>query len=537
MTTVDHNTTEQRDVLAAEVATRRTFAIISHPDAGKSTLTEKILLYAGAVELAGAVRGRKTQRHVVSDWMEMEQKRGISLTSTALEFELDGCRLALLDTPGHQDFSEDTYRALIAADSVVMVIDAAKGIETQTRKLFEVCKKRKLPILTFVNKMDQPGRDPLELMDEIESALGIKAAPLNWPLGQGADFKGVFDVRTRTVTMYDRQSKGERRSEVTTTDHTDPAIAEVVGDRVFAEFTESFEIASHAGTPFQFESYRAGDQTGVFFGSALVNFGLEPLLGGLVELAPAPGPRESDRGLVDPASPDFSGFVFKIQANMDPRHRDRVAFVRVCSGRLEKDSPLINARGNQTIRAARVYRMFGRERETVTNAIAGDIVGLVNPGRFAIGDTLYQGQPVKFNAILRFPSEQFARLRLVDSKHKQFDDGVRQLEEEGLIQVLYPRSYGREPLVGVIGPLQFDVIAARLESEYGVKIRVEPMSMHTARWVDAPDGRDDKLMGLDERVMQTSDKNGRLVLVFPSAWALEYAERQNPGVRFPDTEP
>ncbi len=537
MTTVDNHTTELRDVLAAEVATRRTFAIISHPDAGKSTLTEKILLYAGAVELAGAVRGRKTQRHVVSDWMEMEQKRGISLTSTALEFELNGCRVALLDTPGHQDFSEDTYRALIAADSVVMVIDAAKGIETQTRKLFEVCKRRKLPILTFVNKMDQPGRDPLELMDEIESALGIKAAPLNWPLGQGADFKGVFDVRTRTVTMYDRQSKGERRSEVTTTDHTDPAIAEVVGDRVFAEFTESFEIASHAGTPFEFESYRAGDQTGVFFGSALVNFGLEPLLDGLVELAPPPGPRESDRGLVDPASPDFSGFVFKIQANMDPRHRDRVAFVRVCSGRLEKDSPLINARGNQTIRAARVYRMFGRERETVTNAIAGDIVGLVNPGRFAIGDTLYQGQPVKFNAILRFPSEQFARLRLVDSKHKQFDDGVRQLEEEGLIQVLYPRSYGREPLVGVIGPLQFDVIAARLESEYGVKIRVEPMSMHTARWVDAPAGREDALLGLDERVMQTSDKNGRLVLVFPSAWALEYAERQNPGVRFPDTEP
>jgi len=310
-----------------------------------------------------------------------------------------------------------------------------------------------------------------------------------------------------------------------------------VGDRVFAEFTESFEIASHAGTPFQFESYRAGDQTGVFFGSALVNFGLEPLLDGLVQLAPPPGPRESDRGLVDPASPDFSGFVFKIQANMDPRHRDRVAFVRVCSGRLEKDSPLVNARGNQTIRAARVYRMFGRERETVTNAIAGDIVGLVNPGRFAIGDTLYQGQPVKFNAILRFPSEQFARLRLVDSKHKQFDDGVRQLEEEGLIQVLYPRSYGREPLVGVIGPLQFDVIAARLESEYGVKIRVEPMSMHTARWVDAPAGREDALLGLDERVMQTSDKNGRLVLVFPSAWALEYAERQNPGVRFPDTEP
>jgi len=520
------------EALAAQVARRRTFAIISHPDAGKSTLTEKILLYAGAIELAGAVRGRKSRRHVVSDWMEMEQQRGISLTSTALEFDLDGFRVSLLDTPGHQDFSEDTYRALFAADSVVMVIDAAKGIEAQTRKLFEVCKRHRLPILTFVNKLDQPGREPLELLDEIETVLGIGAAPLNWPIGVGADFHGVFDLRKRAVMLYERQGKGERPAPVEVADHRDPRLASLAGERVVREFQESVEIVASAGSTFDINEYLAGRQTGVFFGSALTNFGLEPFLEALTSIAPAPRPRESDVGLIQPDDEHFSGFVFKIQANMDRRHRDRVAFVRVCSGRLMKDMLLVNGRLGETVRAARTYKMFGRDRQTSAEAVAGDIVGLVNPGRFAIGDSLYQGRPVRFTAIPRFPAEHFGRLRLNDSRHKQFDDGIRQLEEEGSVQVLFPQSGGRDPVVGVVGSLQFDVIASRLSNEYNVNARVEPLGFHCARWVYGTHEQLSDLKGLDYTVMRTLDREGRPVLLFPSAWALQYAERENPGVQF-----
>jgi peptide chain release factor 3 len=521
--------------LAVQVARRRTFAIISHPDAGKSTLTEKILLYAGAIELAGAVRGRKSRRHVVSDWMEMEQQRGISLTSTALEFDLDGFRVSLLDTPGHQDFSEDTFRALFAADSVVMVIDAAKGIEAQTRKLFEVCKRHRLPILTFVNKLDQPGREPLELIDEIETVLGISAAPLNWPVGVGADFCGVFDLRSSSLLLYERQGKGERPAPVEVSDHRDAQFATFAGERVAREFQESVDIVVSAGTTFDQAEYLAGRQTGVFFGSALTNFGLEPFLEALTKIAPPPRAHDSDVGPVAPDAEDFSGFVFKIQANMDRRHRDRVAFVRVCSGRLLKDMLLVNGRLGQSVRAARTYKMFGRDRQTSNEAVAGDIVGLVNPGRFAIGDSLYQGRAVTFTAIPRFPAEHFGRLRLRDSRHKQFDDGVRQLEEEGSVQVLFPKSGGRDPVVGVVGSLQFDVIASRLSTEYNVDARVEPLSFHCARWIYGDTALLADLKGIDHSIMQTLDREGRPVLLFPSAWALQYAERENPGVRFLST--
>ena len=523
--------------LSVQVARRRTFAIISHPDAGKSTLTEKILLYAGAIELAGAVRGRKSRRHVVSDWMEMEQQRGISLTSTALEFDLDGFRVSLLDTPGHQDFSEDTYRALFASDSVVMVIDAAKGIEAQTRKLFEVCKRHGLPILTFINKLDQPGRDALELLDEIETVLGISAAPLNWPIGVGADFHGVFDLRKRAVLFYEREGKGERRAPVEVADHYDERLSALAGDRVAQEFRESLEIVASAGTTFDVDEYLAGRQTGVMFGSALTNFGLEPFLEALTAIAPPPRAHDSDIGPIDPSSEDFSGFVFKIQANMDRRHRDRVAFVRVCSGRLLKDMTLVNGRLGETVRAARTYKMFGRDRQTSAEAVAGDIVGLVNPGRFAIGDSLYSGRPVQFTAIPRFPAEHFCRLRLTDSRHKQFDDGVRQLEEEGSLQVLYPQGGGRDPVIGVVGALQFDVIASRLSNEYNVNSRVEPLNFVCARWVSGPEEALSDLKGLDHSVMRTRDREGRTVLLFPSAWALQYAERENPGVAFLEISP
>jgi len=521
--------------LAAQVAKRRTFAIISHPDAGKSTLTEKVLLYAGAIELAGAVRGRKSQRHVVSDWMEMEQQRGISLTSTALEFDLNGFRISLLDTPGHQDFSEDTYRALVAADSVVMVIDAAKGIEAQTRKLYEVCRRHRLPILTFVNKLDQPGRDPLELMDEIETTLGIAAAPLNWPMGTGPDFGGVFDIADQTLRMYERAYKGERRAPVQVAGPDDPMIEEFAGERVTREFRESVGIIQSAGHKFDHAEYLAGRQTGVMFGSALSNFGLEPLLQALTDLAPSPRPRPTaDGGLVDPAATTFSGFVFKIQANMDRRHRDRVAFVRVCSGRLLKDMVMTNARLGQEIRATRTYRMFGRERVTSPEAVAGDIVGLVNPGRLGIGDTLWADQPVQFAAMPRFPTEHFGRLRLTDSRHKQFDDGVLQLEEEGLIQVFFPTRGGRDPIVGVVGVLQFDVIASRLQSEYNVSARVEPLNAHSVVWVSGHTGDPEQLKGLNYTCVQALDRDGRPVILFPSAWARQYAQTENPGVTFAD---
>ncbi len=469
--------------LEREVSRRRTFAIISHPDAGKTTLTEKLLLYAGAIELAGAVRGRKARRHATSDWMELEQERGISITSAALEFELQGRRMSLLDTPGHKDFSEDTYRALIAADSVVMVIDAANGVEAQTRKLFEVCQRHRLPILTFVNKFDRPARDPLALMDDLERALGIAAAPVNWPIGSAERLRGVYDIRGQTLLRYEREAQGQYRAPVDMSSLDDPHAREMIGADEYAHFRESLDVIRAAGTQFDVAEYLAGRQTPVFFGSALTNFGLEPFLQALVELAPPPQPRQSDSGMVAPTDEPFTGFVFKIQANMDPRHRDRVAFVRVCSGRFTKDMVLSNSRLGKPLRASRAYRFFGRDRETINVAYAGDIIGLVNPGHFAIGDTLHSGNPLRFLDLPRFPAEHFGRVRLQDTRYKQFDEGLRQLEEEGLMQVFYVTAGRREPIVGVVGALQFDVITSRLRSEYGVAVEIEPAEYTVARWL------------------------------------------------------
>jgi len=353
------------DLLSREITRRRTFAIISHPDAGKTTLTEKLLLYAGAIDLAGAVRGSRTQRHAVSDWMEMEQQRGISISAAALEFELDGHHVTLLDTPGHQDFSEDTYRTLLAVDSVVMVLDAAKGVEPQTLKLFEVCRAHGLPVLTFINKLDQPARDPFELLDQIERVLGISAAPMNWPLGDGPQFRGVYDLEADAVLFYERQRRGRRMDPVAVAAPADPVVEELVGSERQKHLIDAVEIITGAGTRFDPDAYRQARQTPVFFGSALNDFGVQPFLHALLTLAPPPGPRESSAGIVRPGDPDFSGFVFKIQANMNPRHRDRVAFVRVCSGRLAKDMLVTNTRIGTELRLTRVYRFFGRDRETV----------------------------------------------------------------------------------------------------------------------------------------------------------------------------
>jgi peptide chain release factor 3 len=522
----------QGDVSAAaelerEVARRRTFAIISHPDAGKTTLTEKLLLYAGAIELAGAVRGRKDRRHATSDWMELEQQRGISITSAALEFELQGRRMSLIDTPGHKDFSEDTYRALIAADSVVMVIDAANGVEDQTRKLFEVSRRHRLPILTFVNKFDRPSRDPLELVDDLERTLGIAAAPVNWPIGSAERFRGVYDIGRKALLRYEREAQGQYRAPVDISSLDDPAAREMIGAEEFARFRESLDVIQAAGTSFDAAEYRAGRQTPVFFGSALTNFGLEPFLQALVELAPPPQPRPSDSGTIAPVDERFSGFVFKIQANMDPRHRDRVAFVRVCSGRFTKDMTLLNSRVGKPLRASRAYRFFGRDRETINVAYPGDIIGLVNPGHFAIGDTLHSGAPLRFLDLPRFPAEHFGRVRLKDVRYKQFDDGLRQLEEEGLMQLFYVAAGRREPIVGVVGALQFDVITSRLRSEYGVEAEIEPAGYSLARWLGNPD-QPAATPGGQSAV--AADRQERRVFLFGSEWELQYYQRHHPDV-------
>ncbi|MCC7032544.1 MAG: peptide chain release factor 3 [Acidobacteria bacterium] len=514
------------DAIAREVARRRTFAIISHPDAGKTTLTEKTLLYAGAIELAGAVRGKKAQRHAVSDWMDIERERGISITSAALEFDLFDHRVTLLDTPGHRDFSEDTYRTLLAVDSVVMVIDAAKGIESQTRKLFEVARQRRLPMLTFVNKLDLPARDPLELLDEIERVLGVAAVPMNWPIGTGDRFRGVYDLRRDEVLFYERAG-GARPAPVAVASADDPRLAALIGEERRGELLEAVHLLSAAGTRFDREAYLAGRQTAVFFGSALSNFGLETFLAALVDLAPPPQPRASDIGLVDPASTDFSGFIFKIQANMNPRHRDRVAFVRVCSGVLAKDMLVTNARLDAPVRLSRPSRFFGRDRETVESAYPGDVVGLVNPGRFAIGDTLYAGARVKYPRIPHFPAEFFGAMRLRDVKFKQFDEGVRQLEEEGLMQVVFPIYGKREPILGVVGALQFDIVEARMKNEYGVTCQVDKLPHIAARWIANDTGAPLKL---PQGVLETVDRDERRVLLFQSEWEMQYTQRENPSL-------
>jgi peptide chain release factor 3 len=525
----------ERETLAREVARRRTFAIISHPDAGKTTLTEKLLLYSGAIELAGAVRGRKTQRHATSDWMEMEQQRGISITAAALEFEMDGLHMTLLDTPGHQDFSEDTYRTLLAVDSVVMVIDAAKGIEAQTLKLFEVCRARRIPVLTFINKLDQPSRDPFELTDEIERVLGIAAAPMNWPLGDGSAFRGVYDLSARALLLYERQSGGVRTAPVSVTDPADPTVTDIVGERLQRELAEAVDIISGAGTKFDAADYRDGRQTPVFFGSALNDFGVEPFLKALSALAPSPTPRPTADGVVNPTDPTLSGFVFKIQANMNPRHRDRVAFFRICSGRLTKDMVAQHERLGTTLRLSRVYRFFGRDRETVPEAYAGDVVGLVIPSQLAIGDTLYAGTRVRFPPIPFFPPERFATIRPSDMRHKRFDEAVRQLAEEGLLQVFLPRTGARNPIVGVVGALQFDVIQARMASEYGIPCEMDVLPHVAARWPEptAPDAPPLKVP--ISGVMVVEDRQQRTVLLFASPFELRYCIESNPHVRFHDT--
>lgn len=512
-----------------QVAKRRTFAIISHPDAGKTTLTEKLLLYGGAIHVAGQVSARKRQRQATSDWMALERERGISITSTVLQFPYGGYTINLLDTPGHQDFGEDTYRTLLAADSAVMLIDAAKGVEPQTKKLFAICRERGIPLFTFMNKLDRPSRDPLELLDELESVLGIRAFPMNWPLGNGDDFKGVYDRRTRTVHRFERSSHGALRAAVSVTDASDPQLRALVSEHDYERFREGIELLDGAGAQFDRTATLRGEITPVFFGSAVTNFGVQLFLDEFVEMAPSP----SRRAQVEPASECFSGFVFKIQANMDPRHRDRVAFVRVCSGTFERDMIVRNSRTSNSVRLSRAMKLFADERESLNVAYAGDVVGLANPGAFAIGDTLYEGSAVAFPPIPSFAPEHFAAIRSIDvAGYKSFGKGIAQLREEGAVQVFYSWGTVRtEPILGAVGELQFEVAKYRLEFEYNVKTELMTLPYALAHHVQ---GEREQITAahLPSNAKLVQDWDGLAVALFESDWSLRLAQEWNPQLTF-----
>ncbi len=516
--------------LRNEIRRRRTFAIISHPDAGKTTLTEKLLLYAGCLDVAGMVRGRKTRRAVTSDWMELERQRGISVTSTALAIEYRGHRVNLLDTPGHQDFSEDTYRTLIAADCAVMVLDAAKGVEAQTEKLFRVCARRKIPILTFVNKMDRPGGDPLKVLGEVEEVLGIGAAPLNWPIGTGRDFRGLCDRRTRRVSIFHDDAPGSLVVPTTDGDLDDPS-SPLLDAETRASLLDEIALLDVAGAPFDHQRFLRAEVTPVFFGSALTNSGVEAFLDAFLTLSPPPGSRPSDGAIVPPDRSGFSGFIFKVQGNMDPKHRDRIAFLRVCSGRFVRDMEVVNARTGERLRLSRSHRLFAQDRETVDEAYPGDIIGLPSTGQYRLGDTLYQGDRVRYEPLPQFAPEHFAVLTCRETlRRKQFAKGMEQLVEEGAIQTLSePDGGGRQQILAAIGPLQFEVVQARLESEYGVSTDLEPLPHTMACRVE---GEPTSTLRMPLGSLRALDRSGGVVVLFRSPFDLDAFRTRNPDIRF-----
>jgi len=517
--------------LTNEIARRRTFAIVSHPDAGKTTLTEKFLLYGGAVNLAGSVTARKTQRATTSDWMELEKQRGISISSTVLQFEYRNFCINLLDTPGHKDFSEDTYRVLTAVDAAVLVIDAGKGIESQTRKLFEVCRQRGVPIFTFMNKMDRPARDPLSLLDELESVLGIGAYPVNWPLGSGSEFKGVWDRHSRLAHLYERTPGGKYRAPMATAGLMDRVVRDRLSESVHRTVCEEVEMLDGAGTEFDQDAVLVGKITPVYFGSALNSFGVQLLLDGYLDHSGPPAPRQSRaRKTITPAHPAFSGFVFKIQANMDPMHRDRVAFVRVVSGRFERDMRVLHARTGKTIRLAGATRLFGRDRETVDEAYPGDVVGIVGKDAFFIGDTLTEDPAIVYDEIPRFAPECFATINNpTPSAFKRFRKGLDQLLQEGVVQRYeLPDSVRRVTLLGAVGPLQFEIVKYRLESEYGALSRIESAPWTLVRWVGPGSGIEALTIPYGTRL--AIDDRGQHVLLFETEWGLRYFKEHHPSV-------
>jgi len=518
-----------------EIQRRRTFAIISHPDAGKTTLTEKLLVYGGAMQLAGSVTARKNQRATASDWMELEKQRGISVSSTVLQFDYDGYRVNLLDTPGHRDFSEDTYRVLTAVDAAVMVIDAGKGIEAQTRKLFEVCRRRGVPIFTFMNKLDRPSLEPLTLLDELESVLGIKAYPVNWPLGAGDRFKGVFDRLTNEVHLFERTTHGAYRAPVAISDLSDPVVRERLHEATYAQVCEELEMLEIAGAGFDEAEVRAGETTPVFFGSAMNNFGVQLMLDNFLAMSLPPTPRESSGGLVKPDDSNFSGFIFKIQANLDPRHRDRIAFVRIVSGKFERDMTVHHSRTGKKVRLSNAQKLFGRERDTVDEAYAGDVIGIVGKEDFGIGDTLSEDPAVLYAEIPRFAPEAFAYLHNPNTaKYKRFRDGLQQLLQEGVVQSFEMKnSMQVAPLLAAVGPLQFEVVQYRLESEYGAEARFEPTAYTAARWIQNKNGSNSEPL-LSQGAALATDMGGQRVALFQDDWSIRYFTERNPDLEISD---
>lgn len=526
---------EIQELLKNEVNRRRTFAIISHPDAGKTTLTEKLLLYGGAIRLAGSVKARKTQRHAVSDWMEIEKQRGISVTSSALQFEYEGHKINILDTPGHQDFSEDTYRTLIAADSAVMLIDVAKGVEAQTIKLFKVCKQRGIPVFTFVNKLDRHGKNPFELMEEIEKVLGIVSYPMNWPVGINGEYKGVYNRRLNQIELFQNDgSHGQWALQSTVGSATDPAFQEILGQEIHAALCSDIELLDTAGEAFDLKKIRNGELTPMFFGSAMTNFGVQPFLEEFLRLAPGPQSRKTEDGEIQPDSENFSAFVFKIQANMNPAHRDRLAFIRVCSGIFQRGMMVRHVQTGKSLKLTQPQQFMAQEREIVDEAYPGDIIGLFDPGIFTIGDTLCaENSKLKFEDFPVFPPEQFARVQPSDTmRRKQFIKGITQLAQEGAVQLFKQPDSGYESFVaGAVGTLQFEVLRHRLQGEYGVEIQMQNLNFVMARWLVGEGITAQSKLDLQGDLL-LEDIQGRPVALFRSEWAMESAMKKNPKIKF-----
>ncbi len=513
-----------------EIEKRRTFAIISHPDAGKTTLTEKFLLYGGAINLAGSVKGKATARHAVSDWMEIEKERGISVTSSVLQFNYDNYCINILDTPGHQDFSEDTYRTLMAADSAVMVIDGSKGVEAQTRKLFKVCVMRHIPIFTFINKMDRDAMDTFELLDDIEKELGIATCPINWPIGSGKEFKGVYDRESQKIHVFSDTEKGTKEGEdlVLSMDEADGVLLEGQKEKLMDEI----DLLDGASAEFDQEMVDKGELSPVFFGSALTNFGVEIFLKHFLKMTTSPLPRKADVGMVDPMEDSFSGFIFKIQANMNKAHRDRIAFMRICSGKFEAGMEVLHVQDGKKIRLSQPQQMMAQDRKIVDEAYAGDIIGLFDPGIFSIGDTVCMpSRKVQYEGIPTFAPEHFARVRQIDTmKRKQFVKGIEQIAQEGAIQIFQEYNTGMEEIiVGVVGVLQFDVLKYRLENEYNVEIRLENLPYEHIRWIENEQIDMDKISGTSD-MKKICDLKGRPLLLWVNSWSIGMTLDRNEGL-------
>ena len=521
------------NAISEQIKKRRTFAIISHPDAGKTTLTEKFLLYGGAIATAGAVKGKKNAKHAVSDWMEIEKQRGISVTSSVMQFEYDGYCINILDTPGHQDFSEDTYRTLMAADSAVMVIDASKGVERQTIKLFKVCVLRNIPIFTFINKMDRDARNPFELLQEIEDVLGIRTCPINWPIGSGKEFKGVYERKSKEIIAF-TANNGQKEVEATEVRVDDEGkLKELLGPYLYQDLMDDVELLDGAGDDFDLEDVRQGKLSPVFFGSALTNFGVEPFLKEFLQMTTSPLSRKSSIGEIDPMSEDFSGFVFKIQANMNKAHRDRIAFMRICSGKFTKGMEVFHMQGNRKTKLSQPQQLMAQDREIVDEAFAGDIMGVFDRGVFSIGDTVCGGsKKFAFEGIPTFAPEHFARVSQTDTmKRKQFVKGIEQIAQEGANQIIRELDAGMEEvIVGVVGTLQFEVLEYRLKNEYGVDIRMDGLSYSLIRWIEN-ENIDPKKLQLSSDTKRVQDLKGHNLLLFTSEWNISWALDHNKELR------